>query len=252
MGESCGGSSPLFGTNIKIARGSANFRAGRRIDPHLPIIRALPDAGWSSLVARRAHNPKVVGSNPAPATNDLRSPFLGAFCAGLERARSFGAFRMGVAHFLFVESHRCGTGGSDTDDWWMTKKRTSSSKRLLAPDRRGAGAARLGHRVSRCKAAFGAADLHRSRRGRDRSTTAKPSSKQVSDVLDVEEALPSSYTLEVSSPGMDRLLFKPEQYAESIGETVDVRLNYPFEGRRRVVGALTGLAERRDGRSGRG
>ena len=40
---------------------------------------------------------------------------------------------------------------------------------------------------------------------------------------------------------MDRVLFKPEQYAESIGETVDVRLNYPFEGRRRVVGALTGL-----------
>ncbi len=29
---------------------------------------ALPDAGWSSLAARRAHNPKVVGSNPAPAT----------------------------------------------------------------------------------------------------------------------------------------------------------------------------------------
>jgi hypothetical protein len=27
------------------------------------------DAGWSSLVARRAHNPKVVGSNPAPATS---------------------------------------------------------------------------------------------------------------------------------------------------------------------------------------
>ena len=29
----------------------------------------LDDAGWSSLAARRAHNPKVVGSNPAPATN---------------------------------------------------------------------------------------------------------------------------------------------------------------------------------------
>src|ERR1700742_3273739 len=28
------------------------------------------DAGWSSLAARRAHNPKVVGSNPAPATNE--------------------------------------------------------------------------------------------------------------------------------------------------------------------------------------
>ena len=34
----------------------------------VPIIR-LADAGWSSLVARWAHNPKVAGSNPAPATN---------------------------------------------------------------------------------------------------------------------------------------------------------------------------------------
>src|SRR5690606_32673367 len=31
--------------------------------------RQLPGAGWSSLAARRAHNPKVAGSNPAPATN---------------------------------------------------------------------------------------------------------------------------------------------------------------------------------------
>ncbi len=33
------------------------------------IVSKNPVAGWSSLVARRAHNPKVVGSNPAPATN---------------------------------------------------------------------------------------------------------------------------------------------------------------------------------------
>jgi hypothetical protein len=32
-------------------------------------IENVADAGWSSPVARRAHNPKVVGSNPAPATN---------------------------------------------------------------------------------------------------------------------------------------------------------------------------------------
>src|SRR6478609_7259174 len=32
---------------------------------------ALADAGWSSSVARRAHNPEVAGSNPAPATNRL-------------------------------------------------------------------------------------------------------------------------------------------------------------------------------------
>jgi hypothetical protein len=31
--------------------------------------RTIYGAGWSSLVARRAHNPEVVGSNPTPATN---------------------------------------------------------------------------------------------------------------------------------------------------------------------------------------
>lgn len=37
-------------------------------------------AGWSSLVARRAHNPKAVGSNPTPATNFTdEGPHLGAF-----------------------------------------------------------------------------------------------------------------------------------------------------------------------------
>ena len=42
-------------------------------DMTVPIIAHLADAGWSSLVARRAHNPKVVGSNPAPATNERGS-----------------------------------------------------------------------------------------------------------------------------------------------------------------------------------
>ncbi len=36
------------------------------------IIIWAPDAGWSSLVARRAHNPKVGGSNPPPATNKIK------------------------------------------------------------------------------------------------------------------------------------------------------------------------------------
>ncbi len=36
-------------------------------------MKSKTDAGWSSLVARRAHNPKVVGSNPAPATNTMNT-----------------------------------------------------------------------------------------------------------------------------------------------------------------------------------
>src|SRR5881296_2231288 len=54
-------------------------------------------AGWSSLVARWAHNPKVAGSNPAPATNANRTPghvlvigsfFMSARTRGISPARS--------------------------------------------------------------------------------------------------------------------------------------------------------------------
>jgi ribosome maturation factor RimP len=64
-------------------------------------------------------------------------------------------------------------------------------------------------------------------------------SKQISGLLDVEEPIQSQYTLEVSSPGFDRPLFKAAHYRRFIGATVDLRLNFPFEGRRRFVGQLT-------------
>ena len=68
-------------------------------------------------------------------------------------------------------------------------------------------------------------------------------SRRVSDVLDVEEVVTGAYTLEVSSPGMDRILFKPEQYADSVGEKVDVRLSFPVDGRKRIQGVLVGLED---------
>jgi len=42
-------------------------------------------AGWSSSVARRAHNPKVAGSNPAPATKNRRSPRLFAYAQAADQ-----------------------------------------------------------------------------------------------------------------------------------------------------------------------
>ena len=42
----------------------------------------LADAGWSSLAARRAHNPKVAGSNPAPATKYFLGSGRALFCVG--------------------------------------------------------------------------------------------------------------------------------------------------------------------------
>ena len=49
--------------------------------------RLIDVAGWSSLVARRAHNPKVVGSNPAPATSIINN-FSGAGWSSLVARRA--------------------------------------------------------------------------------------------------------------------------------------------------------------------
>lgn len=68
-------------------------------------------------------------------------------------------------------------------------------------------------------------------------------SRRVSAVFDVEEPISGQYTLEVSSPGMDRILFRLEHYAESVGETVEIRLNQPFEGRRKLTGVLAGVED---------
>ena len=65
----------------------------------------------------------------------------------------------------------------------------------------------------------------------------------MSDVLDVEDVLPGAYTLEVSSPGMDRILFKPEHYVSCAGEEIEVRLNYPVDGTKRIRGVLIGLED---------
>ena len=66
-------------------------------------------------------------------------------------------------------------------------------------------------------------------------------SEQVGSVLDVEDPITGEYTLEVSSPGMDRLLFRLDQFPGYVGETVELRLRVPFEGRRKFKGILTGI-----------
>lgn len=66
-------------------------------------------------------------------------------------------------------------------------------------------------------------------------------SQQVGALLDVEDPIAERYHLEVSSPGLDRVLFRREQYLANVGQQVDVRLSFPFEGRRRFEGQLAGL-----------
>lgn len=66
-------------------------------------------------------------------------------------------------------------------------------------------------------------------------------SEQVSGVMDVEDPVAGEYTLEVSSPGMDRILFTLAQYEAYVGETIELRLRSPYEGRRKYKGVLKGI-----------
>lgn len=67
-------------------------------------------------------------------------------------------------------------------------------------------------------------------------------SRQVSDVLDVHEAVPGKYTLEVSSPGINRRLRRPDHFARFVGGQVRVRTVVPLDGRRTFLGTLSGVA----------
>ena len=63
-------------------------------------------------------------------------------------------------------------------------------------------------------------------------------SREVSAQLDVEDPISGHYTLEVSSPGLERPLFDAAQFARFAGETAKVALKLPQDGRRRLQGKI--------------
>ena len=68
-------------------------------------------------------------------------------------------------------------------------------------------------------------------------------SRQLSALLDVEDPVPGHYVLEVSSPGLDRKLTKPEHFRRFIGSDVRIKTRFPVDGRRNFRGALTAVGE---------
>ncbi|MFT4887529.1 MAG: ribosome maturation factor RimP [Pseudohongiellaceae bacterium] len=64
-------------------------------------------------------------------------------------------------------------------------------------------------------------------------------SRQVSAILDVEDPISGEYTLEVSSPGIDRPLFKISQFEEYADSEVDIKMRSPLDGRRKFKGRIT-------------
>src|SRR6202030_4831711 len=64
-------------------------------------------------------------------------------------------------------------------------------------------------------------------------------SQQVGTILDVEDVIPgSSYTLEVSSPGIERRLLKPQDYTRFAGKKAKITLKEPIDQRRNFEGKL--------------
>ena len=63
-------------------------------------------------------------------------------------------------------------------------------------------------------------------------------SREVSAQLDVADPISGNYTLEVSSPGLDRPLFAPAHFARFLGEQAKVGLKLPQDGRRRLQGTI--------------
>jgi len=69
-------------------------------------------------------------------------------------------------------------------------------------------------------------------------------SQNVGTILDVEDVVPgSSYTLEVSSPGVERKLTKPREFERFVGKKVKVVLRQPVENQRTWAGLLKSFAE---------
>jgi ribosome maturation factor RimP len=68
-------------------------------------------------------------------------------------------------------------------------------------------------------------------------------SHQIGGVLDVEDPIPGNYTLEVSSPGLDRPLFIEAHFVRFAGHQVQVQLDMPLNGRRKLSGLLKGVRD---------
>lgn len=68
-------------------------------------------------------------------------------------------------------------------------------------------------------------------------------SREVSAVLDVEDPFAGAFTLEVSSPGLDRALYRKAHYERFIGSNIKVRLRIGYEGRRNFSGVLMGVEQ---------
>jgi ribosome maturation factor RimP len=158
------------------------------------------------LVARRAHNPKVVGSNPAPATTlDYNKNGLSA-------------------HFLFLFGAKTMQYRQDLHD-------------IIEP-----AVKSVGYELFACEYLNnGLNSVFRVYIDKPDGITVddcENASHQISAILDVDDPIKGQYNLEVSSPGIDRALLRKENFEQYIGQKMKLKLIVPIEKQRVFIGVL--------------
>ena len=169
------------------------------------------DAGWSSLAARRAHNPKVVGSNPAPATS-LLTPSWG--------------------FFMIIERMKASTLMHSQQKWQaiIGPLLQGTSFELVGVECMGSGK----HRVVR---------IYIDKPGGIMLEDIVALTRKLNVVLDVEAPIEGPYTLEVSSPGIARPLFTPDHFKQYTGREVKIKVEASGAGKRQHFKGLLSEAD---------
>ena len=153
------------------------------------------------LVARRAHNPKVVGSNPAPATT-VTYIFCGAYALFLYKKMMKDEIEKIVKPV--IERHECFLWGIE-----ILRGRKRPTLRVYIESE-------LGATIDDCEKI----------------------SKDLNYEIDLDSSFGDDYILEVSTPGISRRFFKQSQLEPYLGEDLKIKLREPIEGIKNIEGTL--------------
>ena len=157
------------------------------------------------MVARRAHNPKVIGSNPIPATN--LDPLFWGFLLGIFMAK--------IADKVFALINPVVRDmGYELLGLEYAPSGKRSVLRVYIDSDNGIG-------VNDCESV----------------------SRQVGAIMDVEDPISGQYNLEISSPGIERPLFTIAHYRRFLGNEISLRLYRPMDGRRKFRGSIGSISE---------
>jgi ribosome maturation factor RimP len=148
--------------------------------------------------------------------------------------------KVGQRPAFFVSRCGVGTGGAEQRESMGTDK-AATVERVIAPSLKAMGYEVVRVMVMGAHRPVLQIMIERSDRAVVGVEDCAEVSRAVSALLDVEDPIAGSYTLEVSSPGIDRPLIRPEDFVRFAGFEAKLETRAPIDGRKRFRGRLMGL-----------